>query len=367
MRSLMGLINLSNEQDYLEELTYFRNGASVPFAGRYRLIDFSLSNIVSSGTDQVAIFVNQKYRSLMDHLGNGDDFGLDDRKSKLFVLPPDWHDPSDISKGDLRHFHNNRDFFIRSNATDVIISGSQLIANTDFKDAFKFHIENDADITLISENVDKLEEMHQPLLRVNNEGSKVTYLNHDSANAHVFTGTYIIKKDKLFEIMDYCIQNYKDNFFFHGIFERIDDLDVTYYDIQEVTMYINSLKTFYKNNLSILEPERYKAIFMKENRIKTKISNQPPTKYIGDCTVLNSTVANGCEIAGHVENSILYRGVCVEPGVTIKNSIIMTNCHIKAGALIENVILDKDVIVNEHQKLIGSQDKPFVVAKRQTI
>ncbi|UBH16241.1 glucose-1-phosphate adenylyltransferase subunit GlgD [Macrococcus armenti] len=367
MRTLMGLINLSNEHDYLEELTYFRNGASVPFAGRYRLIDFSLSNIVNSCVDEVAIFVNQKYRSLLDHLENGDNFGLDDRKSRLFVLPPDWHDPSDYSRGELRHFHNNRDFFLRSNATDVIISGSQFIANTDFKDAYKHHIESDADITLISEHINELEEMHQPLLRVHHEGTKVTYINHDNDHHHVFTGTYIIKKEKLFEVMDFCIQNYKENFFFNGILERIDALNISFYDIDEETMYINSLKSFYINNLRILDPERYKAIFMKENRIKTKISNQPPTKYSGDCTVHNSTVANGCEIEGHVENSILYRGVCVERGVTIKNSIIMTNCHIKKGAVLENVILDKDVIVNSNQKLIGSCDKPFVVAKRQTI
>lgn len=367
MRSLMGLINIENEHDFLEELTYFRNGASVPFAGRYRLVDFSLSNIVNSGANEVALFVNQKYRSLMDHLENGDNFGLDDRKSRLFVLPPDWHDPSDISRGELRHYHNNRDFFTRSKATDVIISGSQFIANTDFKAAYKHHIEIDADITLITEQKEHLEEMHNPLLRINYEGSRVTYLNHDQGNHHIFTGTYIIKKDKLFEIMDFCIQNYKDNLFVQGIQERLHELNVTYFDINETTMYINSLKTFYKSNLDILDPDKYKKIFMKENRIKTKISNQPPTKYVSGCVVRNSTVANGCVIEGEVENSMLYRGVIVESGAVIKNSIIMTNCHIHKGAYIENVILDKDVIVNEHQKLIGSNDKPFVVAKRQTI
>ena len=367
MRSLMGLINIENEHDFLEELTYFRNGASVPFAGRYRLVDFSLSNMVNSGTNEVALFVNQKYRSLMDHLENGDNFGLDDRQSRLFVLPPDWHDPTDISRGDLRHFHNNRDFFIRSKATDVIISGSQFIANTDFKEAFKHHIESDADITLITEQKEHLEEMHQPLLHVNTDGNRVTFLNHDQENHHIFTGTYIVKKDKLFEIMDFCIQNYKDNFFVQGVQERMHELNIMFFDIEETTMYINSLKAFYKCNLDVLNPDKYKKIFMKENRIKTKISNQPPTKYKDGCIVKNSTVANGCVIEGQIENSILYRGVEVEKGAVIKNSIIMTNCCIHKDAYIENVILDKDVTVNEHQKLIGSTDKPFVVAKRQTI
>ncbi|WP_414043438.1 glucose-1-phosphate adenylyltransferase subunit GlgD [Macrococcus animalis] len=367
MRSLMGLINIENEHDFLEELTYFRNGASVPFAGRYRLVDFSLSNMVNSGANEVALFVNQKYRSLMDHLENGDNFGLDDRKSRLFVLPPDWHDPTDISRGELRHFHNNRDFFLRSKATDVIISGSQFIANTDYKAAFKHHIATDADITLITEHKDQLEEMHSSLLRVNTEGTRVNFLNHDQENHHIFTGTYIVKKEKLFDIMNFCIQNYKESFFIQGIQERMQDLNITFFDIEETTMYINSLKAFYKCNLDILDPDKYKKIFLKNHRIKTKISNQPPAKYKNGCVVKNSTVANGCIISGHVENSILYRGVEVEEGAVIKNSIIMTNCCIHKDAYIENVILDKDVVVNEHQKLIGSNDKPFVVAKRQTI
>lgn len=367
MRSLMGLINLENEHDFLEELTYFRNGASVPFAGRYRLIDFSISNMVNTGVKEIAIFTNQKYRSLMDHLGNEDNFGLDDKNSRLFVLPPDWHDPSDISRGDLRHFHNNRDYFSRSKATDVIVSGSQFISNTDFNDAYKYHMESDADITLIGQHIEHLEEMHQPLLRINEHDGRVNFLNHDQENAHIFTGTYIIKKEKLIDIVDYCIQNYKDNFFIQGIQERMDQLNIRFYNIDVRAMYINSLKTFYKSNMAILNPVVYREIFMKEPRVRTKISNQPPTKYKTSSHVKNSTVANGCVIEGDVESSIIYRGVHIAEGAVVKNSIIMTNCQIGKDTVLENVILDKDVTINDGQKLIGSSDKPFVVAKRQTI
>ncbi|UTH14601.1 glucose-1-phosphate adenylyltransferase subunit GlgD [Macrococcus equipercicus] len=367
MRSLMGLINLANEHDFLEELTYFRNGASVPFAGRYRIIDFAISNMVNTGADEIGIFTNQKYRALMDHLENGDNFGLDDRNSRLFVLPPDWHDPTDISRGDLRHFHNNRDYFNRSNATDVMIAGSQFICNTDFKEALRQHEETGADVTLITEQRETLEDMHQPLLRINDEEGRVVFLNHDQENKHIFTGTYIIKKDKLLEIVDYCIQNYKDNFFIQGVQERLDQLSVRFFDIHERTMYVNSLKAFYHSNMSILDPTVYKDIFLQAQRIRTKTSNQPPAKYLNDCIVKDSTVANGCLIEGEVEHSILYRGVKIAKGAVVKNSIIMSNCRIGENAIIENVILDKDVSVSDNQRLIGSSDKPFVVAKRQTI
>ncbi|TDM03964.1 glucose-1-phosphate adenylyltransferase subunit GlgD [Macrococcus carouselicus] len=367
MRSLMGLINLENEHDFLEELTYFRNGASVPFAGRYRLIDFSISNMVNSGVDELALFVNQKYRSLLDHLENGEHFGLNDKHSRLFVLPPDWHDPTDISRGDLRHFHNNHDFFSRSKATDVIISGSQFIANVNYKDAYKYHVESDADITLIAENKDQLQEMHGPVLRINEESGKVTFLNHEQSNQHLFTGVYIIKKEKLMDIISFCIDNYKDTFFLHGIQERLDELNVRFYDVSTRSFYINSLKTFYHSNMAVLDPEIYKELFMQECRVRTKTSNQPPTKYLDDCVVKNAIVANGCVIDGCVENSILYRGAQVAKGAVIKNSIIMTNSRIGENVVLENVILDKDVTINDGQHLRGSGDKPFVVAKRQTI
>lgn len=367
MRTLMGLINLANDHDYLEEITYFRNPASVPFAGRYRIIDFPLSNMVNSGCNEVAIFTNSKYRSLLDHLGNGDHLGLDDRNSRLFVLPPDWHDPTDISLGDLRHFHNNRDYFNRSVATDVIFGDSHMIANIDYGKAFEYHVDSGNDVTLIGQHTDDYHEMHQPVMRISQEGDQVTWLNHDQHNFHLYTGVYIMRKDKVLDTIDYCIQNYKDNFFHHGVLERLNDLKVGCFDIDEETIYINSLKTFYHANLSILNPDRFKRLFMKENRIKTKISNQPPSKYTKHSNVCNALVANGTVISGTVENSMIYRGVVIEEGAVVKNSIIMTDCHIGNDVYLENVILDKAVTVSNHARLMGSSDKPFVVAKRQTV
>ena len=137
MKTMMGLINLEHEHNFFNELTYFRNGASIPFGGRYRLIDFALSNMVNSGIQEVAIFARSKYRSLLDHLGTGENWNLDRRNGGLYILPPDWNDPSDISRGDLQFFHNNRDYFHRGKSSYVLISGSQFISNTDYKDAFQ--------------------------------------------------------------------------------------------------------------------------------------------------------------------------------------------------------------------------------------
>lgn len=145
---VMGVINLDNEQDFLNELTYFRCGAAVPFGGRYRLIDFVISNMTNAGLIDIAVFTRKKYRSLMDHLGKGKAWDLDMKYGGLFILPPDWNDPTDISKGDLQHFHNNLDYFRRGKADYVLISGSQHVCNINYQEVYEQHLVEDRKSTV---------------------------------------------------------------------------------------------------------------------------------------------------------------------------------------------------------------------------
>ncbi|MBM7096378.1 MULTISPECIES: glucose-1-phosphate adenylyltransferase subunit GlgD [Alteribacter] len=368
MESMMGLINLEHEHDFLNELTYFRCGAAVPFAGRYRLIDFTLSNMVRSDVQDIAIFTRNKYRSLMDHLGTGADWELDRRHGGLFILPPDWNDPTDISKGDLSHFHNNRDYFNRGKSNYVIISGSQYLSNADYKDAFDYHLERGADVTLITTRVKELGPEHEPCQRiVQDDQGWVSDITNELNNTNVYTGVYIISKSLLMELVDECIAHHKDHFFLHGIKDNLERLNIQTFEHTGYSAFINSVESFYRNNMNLLNPENYKELFYQNSFIKTKISNEPPTKYNDISEVKDSLLANGCEINGEVENSILFRGVKVKPGAKVINSVIMQRCTIEEGVHLENVILDKDVTVTEGQTFIGSHEKPFVVAKRKVM
>ncbi|CAM3854940.1 glucose-1-phosphate adenylyltransferase subunit GlgD [Alkalicoccus chagannorensis] len=368
MNTMMGLINLEHEHDFLEELTYFRCGAAAPFAGRYRLIDFTLSNMVKSGIEEVAVFTNHKYRSLMDHVGTGADWELARRHGGLFILPPDWNDPTDISRGDLRHFHNNRDYFHRSKADHVLISGSQFIANTSLDEAFSHHLHTDADVTLITVEVDEQLPEHMSQLRVEKgEDGKVLALTNDQTNGTLFTNVYIIKKEVLLRLVDQCIAFHKDHFFFHGVKENMDDLHMTSWNYDGFSLFVNSVESFYRHNINLLDPDAYQRLFFDNEYVRTKISNEPPVKYRTTADVKDTLLANGCVIDGSVENSVLFRGVKVKKGAVVKNSIIMQRCTIEDGVHLENVVLDKDVSISGGQTFIGSSEKPFVVAKRKTI
>jgi len=364
----MGLINLDHEQHMFNELTYFRNGASIPFGGRYRLIDFALSNMVHSNIEEVAIFTRSKYRSLLDHLGTGENWNLDRRNGGLFVLPPDWSDPNDVSKGDLQFFHNNRDYFNRSKSSYILVSGSQFIANTDYQEAFEFHLDRKVDVTLISARVENLEKEHNPYCRIEaDEEDWVQNITNDKKNKEIFTGIYIINKELLLELVDQCIAYGRDNFFTHGIRENLSRLNVQTYHYEGYHAFINTIEGFYRENMNLLSEENYMELFHKPQIIRTKVSDNPPVKYENQASVNESIISNGCVIGGDVDHSVVFRGVSVKGSSVIKNSIIMQCCTIEEGAYLENVILDKDVHVSAGERIIGLKEKPYVVAKRQVI
>ncbi|MEW9676621.1 glucose-1-phosphate adenylyltransferase subunit GlgD [Lentibacillus sp. L22] len=368
METMMGLINLGHEHHFFHELTYFRNGATIPFAGKYRLIDFPLSNMRNSDVEEIAIFVPNKYRSLMDHLGSGGDWGVGRRHGGLFILPPDWNDPSDISKGDLRFFHNNRDYFERGKSSYVLVSGSQFITNTDYHDAFIAHLQSGADVTLITTNIEELNKEHDSRFRIEADADGwVKDLTNDKQNSKLFTGVYIINKALLLELTDQCIAHHKDHFFVHGIKDNLQDLKVKTFENKGYGAFVDSIESFYRHNLNLLQADNYRALFYKKPFIRTKIGNEPPAKYRQHAQVKKSIVANGCVIEGNVEGSVLFRGVSVTEGATVKDSIIMQRCTIDSGVHLENVILDKDVHVTANQQLIGSKEKPYVIAKNRVL
>lgn len=365
---MLGIINLDHEQDFLNELTYFRCGASVPFAGKYRLIDFVLSNMVYSQITDVAIFARRKYRSLMDHLGEGKAWNLDRKRGGLFILPPDWNDPTDISQGDLQHFHNNLDFLHRGTGKYILISGSQHLCHIDFQQVCAYHRQTGADVTVVYKEVEDVEEEHKSLFRLGvNRDGRVLGFSNDCANRNVCMNMYILEKKLLLDLVAKSIAYGANNFFRDGIINNLSKLNVYGYAYEGFLAVINSIESYYKHSLNLLNPEMYHALFPQERLIYTKTKDEAPAKYLENACVSNSMVANGCVIEGTVENSILFRGVHVHKGTHIKNSIIMQRCTVEENTVLEHVILDKEVYLSGDRTLIGASEKPYVVAKRKVM
>ncbi|MFW5982101.1 MAG: glucose-1-phosphate adenylyltransferase subunit GlgD [Halanaerobiaceae bacterium] len=368
MGKLIGLINLDKQKGFLNELTYFRSDAAIPFAGRYRLIDFTLSNMTNAGIGEVAIFVRDKYRSLMDHLGKGSTWSLDRKLGGLFILPPDWHDPTDISQGDLKFFHNNMSFFRRGSSRHVLYTDCQHICDIDYKKVLKYHEEKDADITLIYTDAKNMDDEFGGCRRLTIDKEKILKnINNDPENKNIYMEKFIIKKELLLEIVKYCIAYGKDDFFRDGIMERIGEYKVRTYNYQGYHAFINSIESYYKKSMELLDMNNYQTLFNPDNLVLTKVKDEIPSKYYNSSNVSNSIVANGCKIKGEVKNSILFRGVIVDEGARIENSIIMQDTIVAKGAFLRNVISDKQVSISENIDLRGSQEQPYVIAKNASI
>lgn len=367
MKELMGVINLDHELDKLNELTYFRCGAAVPFASRYRLIDFVLSNMMRAELESVGLFVRRKYRSLMDHLGDGKSWDMNRKHGGLFILPPDWNDPTDTSLGDLQHYHNNLDFFKRASAKYIVFSGSQHINTVDLQDVFQYHLEKGADVTLVYKAIDQLQPEHDPCLRLElNDDNLVTEIHQEKHHPNVYLDIFIMEKKVFLEQVEYCIAH-GESFFFRDVIQKNRaKFKIAGYEYKGYHAVINSLESYYKNSLELLKQDNYFGLF-KENPVQTKIKYEAPTRYLDSANVSNSLVANGCIIGGTVENSVIFRGVQVREGARIINSVIMQKCIIEENAVIENVIMDKDVHLSKERILVGDSKRPFVIAKSSKI
>ncbi|GGD02071.1 glucose-1-phosphate adenylyltransferase subunit GlgD [Pontibacillus salipaludis] len=368
MERIAGIINLDHEQDMLNELTYFRCGAAVPFGGRYRMIDFTVSNMTNSRIESIAVFARRKYRSLMDHLEQGKAWDLDRKRGGLFILPPDWNDPTDISKGDLQHYHNNIDFLRRTSAEYILVSGSQHICNIDFQEVLKEHKEMDADVTVIYKKADEMMPEYQLAQKLNiGEGNRVEAFHNEHYNPNIYMEMFLIKKSVLQDLVEKAIAHGHSHFFRDAIKDQLPIIHVHAYEYKGAHALVNSLESYYRNSTNLLKTEEHDRLFKDDAPILTKVKNEAPSKYMHGSDVKNTLVANGCVVEGHVEDSILFRGVKVGKGAVIKNSVIMQRCEIADHAVLENVILDKDCTITEGKTLIGAPEKPFVVAKRKTM
>lgn len=366
---LMGAINLIHEPDELDSLTASRCLATVPFGARYRLIDFTLSSMANSGISKVAVFAHTKYRSLMDHVGSGRNWDLHNRHGGLFVLPPGSEDMSDLGKGDLFHFFQNRDYFTRSHEEYVLVTRSHMICNIDYSKVLEAHLENKADITVVCKRQSDPLVGKARKLKLNESGRVVEMQDHYGPLKSDITSMemYVMKKELLLELVETTLAKGKDHLVRHAIMPRLDHLCIYGYMYDGFLGIINTVNSYYRNSMLLLRPEVWNNLFFKPNSVFTKVKDEPPASYLEGAKTSNSLIANGCVIEGTVINSVLFRGVKVHKGAIVRNSIIMQNGEIGENSAVDHVILDKEVRISAGRDIRGVIDSPFVAVKRKVI
>lgn len=370
MLKCMGVINLSNEIDTLEELTLSRCPAAIPFGGRYRLIDFVLSNMVNAGIQNVGIFAYDRYRSLMEHLGSGKEWDLDRKRDGLFIFPPTIFPYPDGFKGDVQNFFGHLEYFKRSPQEFVVVSGSTMVYNFNYAKVMEYHLAKGADITILYQDGARVERDTKCRVLETGRDDRVIWLA-DSISREVNRGKvsmdcFFMKKSLLIQILEVCIRRDSYDFVRDGITANLDLLKVVGFPFTGYLAVINSVDAYYKRSLDLLNPQVWRELFFQRDRILTKTKNEPPTKYTDSSEVGNTLLGNGCLIEGKVQNSILFRGVRIRKGAVVKNSVILQRCDIEGGALVEGAVLEKDVRVSGRAVLRGN-GHPVMVGKGRLI
>ena len=368
-KNVMGLVNLQRQEDGLRLLTEYRPLAALPFGGRYRIIDFPLSSMVNSGIRNVGVLLPATSRSILDHLRSGKDWDLARHHKGLFYLPP-VRSGQDNMEGDLQNIYYNLDFVENSSEEYVLLARAAAVYNMDFVPMMEEHAEKGADITVVI----------SPALHDDSAAGLVVESDEDGRITDVSLrpeikqgeqrsfGVYFLKKQLFIELVRQAYEHGGKDFRVDVLLHAAKDLKLFAYHHQGYACRVCSLQAYYDTNQAILRPELWQELFMRTGApVYTKVKDMPPVRYLEGAQVSNSIVANGCTIAGTVENSVLFRGVHVEAGAVIRNSIVMQNGIIGSRAEIDSVITDKNVVITSGKVLQGAETYPVYVGKNRRV
>ncbi|MDE6425604.1 MAG: glucose-1-phosphate adenylyltransferase subunit GlgD [Ruminococcus sp.] len=368
--NVLGLIFASMHDSYVSELTKQRTMGSIPFGGRYRLIDFPLSNMVNSGVNEVGVITKSNYGSLLDHLGSGRDWDLARKKGGLHLLPP-YSQTGGIYKGRLDALSNVWSFVEHSKAKYVILANCDVVTTIDFTPVLKQHTETEADITLIySKGLYESEKNNCATILDFNEENRLSDVLVDpqiSGECNMWLDMLIISKDFLKKIVSEAASRNQYSFTREILQGKLNEYKFMGYEHKDFFTRIDSVQSYYTANKMLLEGEKRNALFRKNAPVYTKIGDNAPVKYGLESDVKNSLIADGCVIEGTVENSVLFRGVKVGKGTVVKNSVILQNTKIGENCNISSVITDKSVEISDDKVLTGSETYPLYIGKNGKI
>ena len=371
MGNVLGLVFANMHDTTLGDMTKNRTMGSVMFGGRYRLIDFPLSNMVNSGISKVGVITKSNYQSLLDHLGSAREWDLARKKGGLYILPPFGNVESTLYRGRIEALYGAMSFIKHSRAKYVILSDCDVVTNIDYKPIVAAHIESGADITAVAHtgvyssddiktstvfNVDADKNVTSVIINPDISGTCTTSLN-----------VFVMSMDFLIETVNDAMARGNVSFERNILQEKCRELKIKIYEYDNYFSKLNSPESYFKSNMALLEPENARKLFVPKRSIYTKVSDNAPVKYDLDSKVSNSLIADGCIIEGEVENSVLFRGVKVGKGAKVKNCILMQGTVVGDNAELNYLITDKNVSICENHILTSSPQYPMYVGKGASV
>lgn len=366
----LGIIFPNAYDSLIPEMVTQRTMASIPFGGRYRMIDFVLSSFANAGISNVSIIVKQNYHSLMDHLGSGREWDLTRKRGGLNLVPPYAEANVKMYRGRVEALASIVDFLADQKEEYVVMSDSNIAYNFDLNKLIEAHVATGADVTVMYEKREIPAGLKDDNYTLRIQDGRVTELlcnDYRPGVQNLSMNVYVIQREALITMVkDATIRGLV--YFEKDILARnLELLNVQGYEYTGYTARIADCRTYFEENMRLLDPANLDALFPAELPVYTKVHDNAPTRYAMDSHVKNSVVADGCIIEGEVVNSIVFRGVRIEKGAKIQNCILMQGSVIHQDAVLKYAITDKNVRVNQGRMLMGHETYPLAIAKNAVV
>ena len=350
-----------------------RTLSAAHFAGRYRLVDFMLSNMVNSKIFNIGMILNSHYQSLISHIGMGKEWDLARKSGGVTFFPPYLADERQSVNSELDGpLQRAAEYIMETKDDYIVLTDSSVVYNMDYRTAIEAHRKNDADITAIytRKAITPAECENAVIFDISNSGrvygvSRAPYSN-DKLN--ISLGAYIMRKGFFIQLT----ANEKNcgmlRFSRNLLAGALDRLNVMSYEFKGYSVHISSIETFFHYNMEMLDVEKRNALFDFEGRhIFTNRRDTLPTKYGKQAEIKNSIIADGCQIDGTVVDSVICRNVRIKTGASVKNCILQDDTVVEKYSMLECIIADRGVMFSEHRSIIGSCTYPVYIERARII
>ena len=362
---VLGVIYSDSSAETLTELNAHRTTASIPVGGKYRMIDFVLSNMANSNINNVGIIAKSGFMSLMDHIGSGSAWDLSKKRSGVTILPP-YAGVNFANK--VETLYQLRGYIQDAKEHYVLISESNVIFNIDYTELFYLHSVNKAEITLLYKRMPVPEKLVPMTIEHDEVGKveKVLVQPNVSGECNLYLHSMLIEKKLFLSLITKAMSENELNFD-RLVQKWVDECEVFAYECPSSVSVISSMNEYFKFNMELMNYDLRQELFQKDRPIYTKVRDDAPCKYGLNSSVKNSLVSQGCFIEGEVENCVISKGVHIAEGAKVSNCIIMQDTEIGEGCELDYVIIDKDVAIQNGTSLRGTDSYPIHIAKKSVI
>ena len=374
-KSAAGIIFSSLNNNTLSRLTSDRTVAAIPFACRYRLIDFALSNMVNANMSNIYIVANYKYRSLLEHLGSGKDWDLARREGGITFISPFQTAHQADNKMFSTHMEaliSMKEYIDEIKEEYVVLSDSDTALTIDVSDVIRTHESYGADVTIVTSNVSEGYTAKTPRLMITSVANKVTQLamsaSYDERHPELALGMYVMTTAHLRRLIEEA-EAFNLNSFTGLLLKNCKSSAYITYNFKGFAASVSSFLDYYKYSMELVNSDsaRESLLWKKESPIFTRVHNSAPTKHSASAKVENSLIADECVIEGTVINSVIFRGVTVEKGAVVKDCVLFHGTHVCKNASLNCIVADKDVYVSSGVTLSGNSNMPFFIQKGRKI